>query len=125
MKPHKKHTPKRDAKLLIDTRKYLRANAPQVKFIDIDNLFTGSITTTERQDKGKKGYKQFTRNFKSLDELKKFYDKKSPVKKSSGKIRRPVVKPIRKTKDIVEKKQSKKRKSLRYYVHSWRARGKV
>ena len=67
--------PNQIEKLLTDAKKYLRANAPQVKFILLDSQFTEEITTTEREDLGKKGYKESKYTFKNLEELKSHYGK--------------------------------------------------
>jgi len=70
-KPHKKFDAKANENLLVDLKKYLRENAPQVKFIAVDNLFTGEITLTEREPfKTKPGYKRIERTFKNFDEVK-------------------------------------------------------
>ena len=112
----KKYTPKKDAKLLKDVREYLRANAPQVKFIIIDNLFTGAITLTERKSyKTKPGYKSIELTFKDFDEVKKHYVPISPKNsrrnaKSDSKARNKPKVSSRVAKSKVEKHKSKSRK---------------
>ena len=118
-KEHKEHTPKKDAKLLEDVRIYLRANAPQVKFIIIDNLFTGVITVTERESfKTKPGYKSIELKFNDFDELKKHY---APIssktsRRNASANSKPRNKPkgnSRSAKGKVEKHKPKKRNGRR------------
>lgn len=130
-KPHKKHTPKADAKLLEDIKKYLRAVAPQVKFIYIDNLFTGEIKLTERYPyKTKPGYQVKELTFKDFDEVKKHYGpipSKDRVRdaKPSDKPRKKPKGDSRSSKGSVEKQQPKGRDSRRNNVQSRKAGRKV
>jgi len=73
-KPHKEHTPKADAEFIKVVRDWCREHVPQIKFIAVDNLFTGVITVTERVDyKKKPGYAQSTKSFDTFAELMKHY----------------------------------------------------
>jgi hypothetical protein len=112
MKTIKEHTPIEDAKILDEARTYLRANAPQVKTIMRDNAFTGSITVTERIDKGAEGYEVISNTFEDLDALKDYYGKptiKKSVKKSTGNIRKSAKRNSGTIKKILAKFKSKKR----------------
>lgn len=102
MKTIKEHTPIEDANILEEARLYLRANAPQVKTIVRDNTFTGSITITERIDKGAEGYEVISKTFKDLDELKDHYAK-STIKKSAKKPARKLRKSLKGNSGTIKK----------------------
>lgn len=112
-KPHIKYNQKANDKLDADLKKYLRANAPQVKFILVDHLFTGTITLTERQPLKKGGYKQVVKEFKDFDEVKSHYGtakQKASVgnEKSDSKPRSKFKKRGRNAKKAVAGKQPKR-----------------
>ena len=107
-KPHKPLNPKANVDLNLKIKKYLRVNAPQVKFFMVDNLFTGAITTTERVPfKTKPGYKQETHEFDNFESLTSHYGNRPKQPKTASRLKKFVERTRKKS--VARRRVAKKR----------------
>ena len=117
---------KNSTKFMMEVKKYLRKNGRQVKMFIVDNF--GLITTTERKDLGRKGYKAIHRDFNNFEDLKQYYVEstdKVTVKDSSGKPRGSVKVSGRVTKSTVAKPKPQATNRGRNNVRAGKAGRKV